>query len=77
MGLETLHAINPKLIFCSITPYGQTGPYRNYRGSEFTMQAIGGPLHATGAADREPIKVAGHYAGYHAGDPRPSPSCRP
>ena len=31
------------------------------------MQAIGGPLHATGAADREPIKVAGHYAGYHAG----------
>ncbi len=66
-GWDVLHAINPKLIFCSITPFGQTGPYRHYRGSELTMQAIGGPLHATGAADREPIKVAGHYASYHAG----------
>ena len=66
-GWQALHAINPRLILCSITPYGQTGPYRSYRGSELTMQAIGGPFHATGAADREPIKVAGHYASYHAG----------
>ena len=66
-GWEMLHSINPRLILCSITPFGQTGPYRDYRGSELTMQAIGGPLHATGAADREPIKLAGHYASYHAG----------
>lgn len=66
-GWDTLHAINPRLVMCSITPYGQTGPYRLYRGSELTMQAIGGPLHATGAVDREPVKVAGHYASYHAG----------
>ncbi len=66
-GWEMLHSINPKLIMCSITPFGHTGPYRDYRGSEITMQAIGGPLHATGAADREPIKMAGHYANYHAG----------
>ncbi len=66
-GWDVLHAINPKLVLCSITPFGQTGPYRDYRGSELTLQAIGGPLHATGAADREPIKMAGHYANYHAG----------
>ena len=66
-GWEVLHAINPRLILCSITAFGQSGPYRDYRGTEITMQAIGGPLHATGAADREPIKVAGHYASYHAG----------
>ena len=66
-GWDVLHAINPKLVLCSITPFGQTGPYRHYRGSELTMQAIGGPLHATGAADREPVKLAGHYASYHAG----------
>ncbi len=66
-GWEILHSINPRLILCSITPFGQSGPYRDYRGSELTMQAIGGPLHATGAADREPIKLAGHYASYHAG----------
>ena len=66
-GWSVLHSINAKLIMCSITAYGQSGPYRDYRGSELTMQAIGGPLHATGAADREPIKLAGHYASYHAG----------
>ena len=66
-GWEVLHAINPRLVLCSITPFGQTGPYRDYRGSELTLQAIGGPLHATGAADREPLKLAGHYAQYHAG----------
>lgn len=66
-GWEVLRALNPRLVLCSITAFGQTGPYRGYRGSELTLQAIGGPLHATGAADREPIKVAGHYASYHAG----------
>ncbi len=66
-GWDVLHAINPKLVLCSMTPFGQTGPYSHYRGTELTMQAIGGPLHATGAADREPIKVAGHYASYHCG----------
>ncbi len=66
-GWDVLHAINPQLVLCSITPFGQTGPYHHYRGSELTMQAIGGPLHATGAADREPVKLAGHYASYHAG----------
>ncbi len=66
-GWEVLHALNPRLVLCSITAFGQSGPYRDYRGSELTLQAIGGPLHATGAADREPLKLAGHYAGYHAG----------
>ena len=66
-GWDVLHALNPRLVLCSITPFGQSGPYRDYRGSELTLQAIGGPLHATGAADREPLKVAGHYAHYHAG----------
>ena len=66
-GWDALQALNPRLVLCSITAFGQTGPYRNYRGSELTLQAIGGPLHATGAADREPLKVAGHFAHYHAG----------
>ena len=66
-GWEALHAINPGLVLCSITPFGQDGPYASYRGSELTLQAIGGPLHATGNAAREPLKLAGHYAAYHAG----------
>ncbi len=66
-GWESLHAINPALVLTSITPFGQTGPYRDYRGSEFTLQAIGGPLYTNGHQDREPLKLAGHYAHYHAG----------
>ena len=58
---------NPGLAVISITAFGQTGPYRDYRGSELTLQAIGGPLHQTGNRDREPLKLAGHYAHYHAG----------
>ncbi len=66
-GFAALADINPALVMASITPFGQTGPYRDYRGSELTLQAIGGPLVANGHADREPLKLGGHYAHYHAG----------
>ena len=64
---DTLAAANPSLVMTSITPFGQTGPYRDYRGSELTLQAIGGPLVTNGHAEREPLKLGGHYAHYHAG----------
>ena len=63
----TLAAANPKLVMASITPFGQRGPYRDYRGSELTLQAIGGPLVSNGHASREPLKLGGHYACCHAG----------
>ena len=66
-GWDALAAVNPRLTMVSVTPFGQTGPYRHYRGSELTLQAIGGPLVANGHADREPLKLGGHYAHYHAG----------
>ena len=65
-GWHTLRAINPGLVLTSITPFGQSGPYRDYRGSELTLQAIGGPLITNGHEAREPLKLAGHYAHYHA-----------
>ena len=66
-GWQTLHALHPALVMTSLTAFGQTGPYRHYRGSELTLQAIGGPLYTNGHQDREPLKLAGHYAHYHAG----------
>ena len=66
-GWEALAAVNPRLVMVSVTPFGQTGPYRDYRGSELTLQAIGGPLVTNGHAEREPLKLGGHYAHYHAG----------
>ena len=65
-GWHTLREANPALVLTSITPFGQSGPYRDYRGSELTLQAMGGPLITNGHEAREPLKLAGHYAHYHA-----------
>ena len=66
-GWETLAANRDDLVLLSITPFGQTGPYRRYRASEITLQGFGGPMHMTGNASLGPLKHAGHFAGYHAG----------
>ena len=66
-GWDILRADSPALVLTSITPFGQNGPYRDYRGSELTLQAMGGPLITNGHEAREPLKLAGHYAHYHAG----------
>ncbi len=55
------------LVMASITPFGQSGPYRDYRGSEITLEAIGGPMLVTGHREKEPLKLGGHAAHYHAG----------
>ncbi len=66
-GWEALSAARDDLVLLSITPFGQTGPYRRYRASEITLQGFGGPMHMTGNAGLGPLKHAGHFAGYHAG----------
>lgn len=66
-GYEALQAVNPSLVMTSITPFGQFGPYRSFRGSELTLQALGGPLYTNGHETRYPLKLAGHFAHYHAG----------
>ena len=52
-GLDyaTLSALNPKLIYCSITGFGQTGPYRARAGYDFMIQGMGGLMSITGEAD--------------------------
>ena len=66
-GWEALSEGRDDLVLLSITPFGQTGPYRRYRGSEITLQGFGGPMHMTGNASLGPLKHAGAFAGYHAG----------
>jgi len=59
LGYPALKEANPGLILTSITYFGQTGPYRNYQGSDLVAQAMGGYLHAvTGSADRPPMGTA-------------------
>jgi len=55
-GLDyaTLSALNPRLVYCSITGFGQTGPYRDRAGYDFIIQAMGGFMSITGERDDRP-----------------------
>ena len=57
LDYQSLKAINPRLIYCSITGFGQTGPYRSRAGYDFMIQGMAGIMDLTGAADGEPQKV--------------------
>jgi len=57
LGYETLQALNPGLIYCAITGYGQTGPYRDRPGYDFIIQAEGGGMSITGPVEGPPMKV--------------------
>jgi crotonobetainyl-CoA:carnitine CoA-transferase CaiB-like acyl-CoA transferase len=54
---ETLSAINPRLIYCSITGFGQTGPHKDKPGYDLLIQAMGGLMSITGLPEGEPMKV--------------------
>lgn len=58
-GLDyaSLKVINPKLVYCSITGFGQTGPYAPLAGYDFMIQGLGGLMDITGLPDHEPTKV--------------------
>ena len=57
LDYESLKAINPGVIYCSITGFGQDGPYAFRAGYDFLIQGMGGLMHITGQADGPPTKV--------------------
>lgn len=72
LDYETLRKKNPRLVYCSITGYGQTGPYAQKGAFDVTVQAMSGLMSATGEEGRDPVKcgvpvgdfAAGLYAAY-------------
>ena len=60
LGYDSLSELNPGLIYTSITPFGQSGPYRDYKGSDIVAQAIGALMCVIGLPDREPLKIGGN-----------------
>ena len=57
LDYKTLHNNYPSLIYCSITGFGQTGPYAKRAGYDFLMQGMSGLMSITGEADSQPQKV--------------------
>jgi crotonobetainyl-CoA:carnitine CoA-transferase CaiB-like acyl-CoA transferase len=57
LDYESLKAINPKLVYCSITGFGQTGPYAPRAGYDFIIQGMAGMMSITGEPGREPQKA--------------------
>ncbi|WP_257350972.1 CaiB/BaiF CoA transferase family protein [Pseudalkalibacillus decolorationis] len=57
LGNESLKELNPKIIQCSITGFGQNGPYKHLPGYDFIIQALGGLMSITGSEESGPMKV--------------------
>jgi crotonobetainyl-CoA:carnitine CoA-transferase CaiB-like acyl-CoA transferase len=54
LGYDDLKPVNPRLIYCSVTGFGQTGPYRERPGYDFMIQGMGGLMSITGERDELP-----------------------
>jgi len=67
LDYETLKKVNPRLVMVSISSFGQTGPYREFKATEIVEYAMGGEMYSTGIADREPLKLGGNVVQYQAG----------
>ena len=64
---ETISKINPRIIYCSITGYGQDGPYRDLPGHDLNYISFAGALNYIGEADRKPVIPLNLIADYGAG----------
>ncbi len=69
LGLDyaALAQENPRLIMISITPFGQSGPYRAYQSEEIVTYALSGIMSISGMAQREPLKHGGMQSQYEGG----------
>ena len=67
LDYQALQAINPRLIYCSVTGFGQTGPYADLPGYDFLIQAMGGIMDLTGDPGGEPQKVGVAFADIFSG----------
>jgi crotonobetainyl-CoA:carnitine CoA-transferase CaiB-like acyl-CoA transferase len=67
LSFDDLREAYPKLVYTSITPFGCTGPYKDYRGNSLTAMALSSIMYGTGEPDREPLTTGGTPADYIAG----------
>jgi crotonobetainyl-CoA:carnitine CoA-transferase CaiB-like acyl-CoA transferase len=66
LGYDDLKEELPDLVYCSITPFGQTGSYRDYQANSIALMALSGLMYVSGDPDREPLATGGYPADYFA-----------
>ncbi|MFJ9496587.1 CaiB/BaiF CoA transferase family protein [Brevibacillus centrosporus] len=67
LGYEQIRQINPKLIYCSVSGFGRTGPEKNRAGYDLLLQGYGGLMSITGEEGRAPVKVGTSLVDMNAG----------
>ncbi|MCI0796728.1 MAG: CoA transferase [Chloroflexi bacterium] len=67
LGYESLRNANNDVVLTSISNFGQTGPYKDYKSSDIMTYGMGGEMYSTGLEDREPLKLAENVVLYQAG----------
>ncbi len=67
LGYQSLSQLNPRIILTSITPFGQTGPFSQYKTSDLVAEAIGGLMFLQGYPDRAPLRFSVEQAYLQAG----------
>jgi crotonobetainyl-CoA:carnitine CoA-transferase CaiB-like acyl-CoA transferase len=67
LDYETLEKVNPGLVMTSISNFGQTGPYRDFKASEVVLYGMGGNMCSTGLGEAEPMKKGGNLVQYGGG----------
>ena len=67
LDYEMLRTINPQIVMTSISNFGQTGPYKDFKASDIIIYGMGGEMYSTGLEDREPLKLGEHVVLYQAG----------
>jgi crotonobetainyl-CoA:carnitine CoA-transferase CaiB-like acyl-CoA transferase len=67
LGYPDLEKINPRLVMTSITPFGQTGPYKDYKVSDMVLWSMGGVQYSTGEPDLPPIQMSLPQSYFHGG----------
>jgi benzylsuccinate CoA-transferase BbsE subunit len=67
LGYEELTKTNPRLMMASITPFGQTGPFKDYKAGDLVASAMGGMVCCTGEPDRAPVRISADLAYCQAG----------
>ena len=70
LDYESLRVVNPRLVYCSITGFGQTGPYASFAGYDYIVQGMSGFMSITGEPDGQPMKagvaIADIFTGIYA-----------